>query len=59
MPEHSSRASFWTYPSQRGWVSQTAGLRGWSNVYRLRGVSSKTGIDRVVVNVVEKPDCKT
>ena len=37
MPEHSSRASFWTHPSQRGRVSQTAGLRGWSNVYSLRG----------------------
>ena len=41
MPEHSWRASLWTYPSQRGRVSDTAGLRGWSNVYRLRGVSSK------------------
>ena len=30
-----------TYPSQRGRVSLTAGLRGWSNVYKLRGVSSK------------------
>ena len=41
MPEHSSRAAFLTYPSQLGRVSQTADLRGWSNAYRLRGVSSK------------------
>ena len=42
MPEHSSRASFWIYPSQRGRVPETAGLRGWSNIYRLMEVSSKT-----------------
>ena len=34
---HSSRTSFWTYHSQSDRVSQTAGLREWSNMYRLRG----------------------
>ena len=29
------------------------------NVYRLRGFLRKTGVDRVVVSVIEKPDCKT
>ena len=53
---------------QSTWPGVIAGLRGWSNMYRLRRVSSGgggggggggTGVNRMVVNVFENPDCKT
>ena len=72
MLKHSSGMSVWTNPSQHGRVSFSAGLRGKQNVCRLMGERGggegvgggggdlrKTGKERYVVSVVEKPDCKT